>query len=364
MSGLEAANSGYARAYGGDELCAGARSLVADIFHSSASDVFFVGTGTAANVLSILIGTRRYQSVLTPHTAHIQVNEAASPEFITGAKLLLVGTDDGKLNLTTAARLVQEHLGSALKPPVGLISISMSTELGTHYSLDEYRDVIAFARAHSLLVHVDGARLSNAAVYANLSLQALTAGADILSFGLTKNGGMAAEAVVVLNPTMLSTAAVSNMQKQITQVHSKQRYQCSEFLSLLQHDHWLHNAQTANTKAAEMKQRLLDTGLVREADFPLPLQANMVYVWLPDSVFQALQRLYVFYPWTIPQTRPGYTLARFMTCSDTGSEDIAQLVQHLSSLLPVLVPMHVPPQAFERSTDEPCVAGNNTMAAW
>src|SRR3954468_17250722 len=254
VEAIAAANAGHAPAYGEDEWTARAEARFREHFGPEAR-VFLALNGTGANVVALRALAQPWSAVVCPETAHLNVDECGAPERVGGLKLLTVAAPDGKLTPQLVAsrlgRFGDEH---AVQPRV--VSISQSTELGTVYSVDEVRALADQAHTHGLLLHVDGARLANAAAALDVPLGALTtdAGVDALSFGGTKNGLLLGEAVVLLRPDL--GEGIEYLRKQSMQLASKMRYLAAQFDALLQDDRWRRAAANANAMARRLAEAL------------------------------------------------------------------------------------------------------------
>jgi threonine aldolase len=316
MEAIAEANDGHVIAYGDDPFTARAEAAFGEHFGDDAS-VFFVFGGTGANVLGLQAMTAPHQAVVCAATAHINVDECGAPEKLTGCKLIDLTTPDGKLRPgplePCLSRAGDQH---HVQPRV--VSISQPTELGTVYTLEETRALSAFAHSNGLLLHMDGARLSNAAAHLGASLRELTveAGVDVLSFGGTKNGMMYGEAVVIFDPRL--SQDFKFIRKQGTHLPSKMRFISAQFAALLAGDLWLANASHANRMA-----RLLAAELqcVPHVNLTQPVQSNAVFARLPPRHVSTIQQRYFFYVWN-DQTSE----VRLMTSFDTTEEDIHNLV--------------------------------------
>jgi len=322
FAAMAAVNSGPLPAYGADPVTAEAVGLFREHF-GSAAEVFFALNGTGANVLGLQSMLHPFESVICAESAHINVDECGAPERFLGSKLVLVPTEHGKLTPESVERVAlgtgdQHHV----QPRV--ISIAQSTELGTVYSVDEVRALADWAHERSMLLHVDGARLSNAAVSLGVGLGELTtaAGVDVLSYGGTKNGAMGAEAVVVLRPEL--AVFLPFIRKQGMQLASKMRFVSAQFVALLTDDLWQRNAAHSNA----MAQRLLaGVSAVPGVTVVHPVQSNAVFAGVPAEVTAALQLDYPFYVWD-----ESANLVRWMTSFDTTPEDVDGFVARLREL--------------------------------
>ena len=250
---------GHVVAYGDDEYTRRAEKAFKEHFGKDA-EVFFVLTGTGANVLSLASFTRSFNSVICAETAHIQVDECGAPEKFTQCKLLPVVTLDGKLTVDG----IKKHLhgfGFEHHAQPGVISISQPTEMGTVYTPSEIRSLADLAHQNNMILHMDGARLANAAVSLGLPFKAFTAdaGVDVLSFGGTKNGMLFGESVVFLKPGM--SGEFKYLRKQGMQLASKMRYISAQFEAYLTQKIWYTNALHANKMANYyMRKQLLSPG--------------------------------------------------------------------------------------------------------
>ena len=311
MAAIAAANEGHATAYGGDPWTAQAQQRFIDHF-GPAAQAYPVFNGTGANVLCLEALTRPWQGVVCARSAHLNVDECGAPERA-GRKLLVVDTPDGRLTPELVApllvRIGDEHV---VQPRV--ISITQSTELGTVYAPGAIAALAEWAHAHGMLLHVDGARLCNAAAALGVPLRALTtdAGVDALSFGGTKNGVMGAEAVVLLRDEVAD--GFRFRRKQAMQLASKMRFVSAQLDALLAGDLWERCAGHAN----EMARRL--AGAVRDLPgltITQPVEANAVFAVLAPEATESLQRDWPFYVW---DDNTGEV--RWMTAWDTTPENV------------------------------------------
>jgi threonine aldolase len=292
VEAVAAANTGHAPAYGADELTERLQSRFRDAFGPEAV-ALPVFNGTGANVVCLRAVARPYDAVVCAATAHLNVDECGAPERIGGFKLLTVDTADGKLTPELVApRLVRFGDEHAVQPRV--ISITQSTELGTVYEPAEIQALADQAHAHGMFLHVDGARLANAAASLDCSLRAITtdAGVDVLSFGATKNGALGAEAVVLLKSDLGD--GVQFMRKQSIQLASKMRFISAQLDALLAGDRWREPAAHANAMARRLHAALAEVDGVA---FNQLVQANALFAVLPPGVAEELQSDWRFYTW-------------------------------------------------------------------
>ncbi len=285
-------NSGSAPSYGDDRWTVAAHEWLREQFGPD-SESLLVWNGTGANVASLRAVTRPWHGILCHRLAHINVDECGAPELLTGCKLIDLPGDHGKLTPDVIAAAVT-GIGVEHHVQPRVVSITQSTEYGAVYSLAELTELAATAHGLGLLVHMDGARLANAAAALSWPLRTLTrdAGVDILSFGFTKNGAMGAEAVVALDGEL--AAELKYIRKQSTQLASKMRYLSAQVLALAGDDLWLANAKHSNA----MARRLAD-GLdgIPGITITQPVDANAVFAVMPPGMTTALQRDFHFYVW-------------------------------------------------------------------
>ncbi|MDX2271293.1 MAG: low specificity L-threonine aldolase [Cyanobacteriota bacterium] len=313
LEALIKANQGAAMPYGGDDLTEQLQQRFEDLFETPLA-VFPVATGSAANALALSSVVPPYGAIYCHPQSHINVDECGSPELFTGgAKLVGIPGAAGKIAaadlaqvLSTAGAGVVHHVQPAA------VSLTQATEAGTVYHLEEIKAISHVAHQHGLVVHMDGARFANALVSLGCRPAALTwqAGIDMLSFGATKNGAMAAEAVIFFQPDM--AASFPFRRKRAGHLFSKMRFLSAQLLAYLEADRWLDYARQANQMASQ-----LAAGLQTLAGVELlfPVEANELFVSLPNSTIEKLQAAgFRFYPW-IP--RDPRTTIRLVTAFDT-----------------------------------------------
>ena len=323
MEAMVAINRGHTIAYGDDPVTARAIESMKKHF-GPACEVFFVFIGTAANVLGLSSVTQPYHAVVCTDTAHIHVDECGAPEKFAGCKLLPVKTMDGKLTPELIASQMQgigfEH---HVQPKV--VSITQATELGTLYTLEEIRAIADYAHGEGMWVHMDGARISNAAAALDCSLHELTGGSgvDVLSFGGTKNGMMYGEAVVFFRADLAED--FKYRRKQGMQLASKMRYIAAQFEAYLQHDLWLANAKHANAMAQKLHQAVKG---IKGVEITQDVEANAVFAKVPSEIIAPLQEEFFFYVWDETQSE-----VRWMCSFDTQETDIDSFTAALKSLL-------------------------------
>jgi len=316
MEALARCNTGHQLSYGADPVTERCRDKFRELFGQH-SETFFVYNGTGANVVSVAAALRSHQAVICSDVAHINTDECGAVEALSGCKLLAVATTDGKLSVEDCeAVLPDPNFVHHVQP--GMLSLTQSTELGTIYSPEELRRLCDFAHRHGLFVHMDGARIANAAAALGCTLAEASTecGVDILSFGGTKNGLMFGEAIVCKDPNSLP--ALPFMRKQKGQLNSKMRYIAAQFEVLLQDELWRENAVHANKAAATLAANLSAFPDIRPA---FKVQANAVFVDVPLDWIPFLQRHELFYVW-----KPEQGLIRLMCSYDTERQDIDRLI--------------------------------------
>ncbi|MFJ3903094.1 threonine aldolase family protein [Streptomyces sp. NPDC090025] len=312
LAALALANGGHQVAYGEDDYTDHLQRVMHSHFGPSA-EAFPVFNGTGANVTALQALTDRWGAVICAESAHINVDEGGAPERMGGLKLLTVPTPDGKLTPELIDRQAwgweDEHRAM---PQV--VSITQNTELGTVYTVDEIRAIVDHAHAKGMKVHLDGARIANAAASLDAPMRAFTnaVGVDVLSYGGTKNGMMFGEAVVVLNPD--AVRQMKHLRKMSMQLASKMRFVSVQLEALLAKDLWLRNARHANAMAARLAAGVRD---VDGVEILYPVQANAVFARLPHDVSRRLQERFRFYFW---DEQAGDV--RWMCAYDTTEDDV------------------------------------------
>lgn len=323
LEAITAANVDHAVAYGDDPQTARALKLFENQF-GSGIETHFVFSGTGANIVGLATALKSFQAVICVKTAHINVDECGAPEHFTGGKLITIDSPDGKLRPDDIEQ--QMHVvGTEHHAQPKVISISQTNELGQVYSVAELKALSVCARKHGMYLHVDGARLANAAAALNSTLRALTrdVGVDILSFGGTKNGMLAGEAVVIFNKELFGAAQY--FRKQASQLPSKLRFIAAQFEALLSNELWRKNAAHANQMAgllAESVQGISGVKMTR------PAQANAVFATLDRRCIEALQEKYFFYVWDEATNE-----VRWMTSFDTTEEDVQGFAAALKKIV-------------------------------
>lgn len=312
---LRSADGGHAAAYGDDAYTETAVRLFREHFGERA-EVFFVFGGTGANVSALAAVTRPFHAVVCAETAHVNVDECGAPERFAGCKLIDLPTPDGKLRPEQIEPLLAP-VGDQHRVQPRVVSVAQATELGTVYTAGELTRLAEFAHGRGMLLHVDGARLANAAAHLGVSLRELTAdaGVDVLSFGGTKNGMMYGEAVVFFDPALAE--GFRFVRKQCAQLPSKMRFVAAQFTALLGGDLWRETAAHANRMAQALAQGLR---AIPQVHVTQPVESNAVFALLPPDSVPRVRERFRFYVWN-DQTNE----ARFMCSFDTTEEDVEEL---------------------------------------
>jgi threonine aldolase len=312
LEALAAANHGHALAYGDDDLTRAVEGRFRELFDADV-DVFLVWGGTGANVLSLATMLGPAQAVVATGCSHVALDETGAPERILGAKIIDLDAPDGRLQPDQIEELAH-LLGVEHHAQPGVVSITQSTELGTLYSPADVAALADTGHRHGMGLHVDGARIANAAAALGGDLRAFTtdAGVDVISFGGTKNGMMYGEAVVYLSPEYARAARY--VRKQVTQLPSKMRYVAAQFLALFEDGRWLELAGRANAASLDLYERVKDLPAVGLDGPPV---VNSLFPRLPRDVARRLQAWCPFYDWDVSTGQ-----VRWMTAWDTTPTDV------------------------------------------
>ncbi len=325
LDAIAAANEGHQIAYGEDVYTARLHEVFEHHFGTGVQ-VFPVFNGTGANVVGLQSMIPRWGAVVCAKTAHINTDEAGAPERVAGIKLLPIETPDGKLTPELIDREAwgwgDEHRAQPL-----VVSITQTTELGTAYTVDEVKAIADHVHGLGMKLHMDGARISNAAARLGVPLRAFTrdAGVDVLSFGGTKNGMLYGEAVVVLNPE--ASDGLIYLRKLNMQLASKMRFISAQLIALLTDELWLRSASRANAMADRLRTALEEgvaAGEISGVGFSQATQANAVFATLPSGVADRLRGHFRFYDWDAARNE-----VRWMCSFDTTEADIDAFVAAL-----------------------------------
>lgn len=315
LAAVVAAAPASAAGYDGDAVSARLDDAFGAVF-GRACTVLPVATGTAANALALAVMVPAFGAIVCHDEAHIHVDECGAPEFFTGgAKLLLIPGDHGRLTPDGLAAGLASHRGDVHQVQVRALSLTQATEAGTVYAPAALAALGDHARAKGWRVHLDGARFANAVAHLGCHPGDISwrCGVDILSFGMIKNGGMVAEAMVIFDPALV--AELRFRRKRAGQMPSKGRFQAAQLLAMIEDDVWLRNARAANAGAAQLARaaagRLLH-----------PVEANEVFVQLrPDEAETLRAQGFGFYDWGAA----GANEARFVVSWDTPAAAITAL---------------------------------------
>lgn len=323
LAAMGKVNIGHTIAYGDDIYTNSALGKMKDIFGED-SDIYFVFIGTAANVLGLDTITQSYNSIICAETSHIHEDECGAPEKFTGCKLLALHTEDGKLTPEIVSKELYgfdfEHHS---QPKV--ISITQSTEMGTVYTPGEILNLSEIAHKYGMLLHMDGARIANAAAFLGLSFEKFTrdVGVDVLSFGGTKNGMMYGEALVFFDKK--HSENFKYIRKQGMQLASKMRFISAQFEEYLNNDLWLRNAQHSNKMARLLADKLKD---IPELRITQKVESNGIFARIPKEIIPVLQEEYFFYVWDEKNSE-----VRWMCSFDTSEEDVLGFADLIKKVL-------------------------------
>ncbi len=319
MAAIAAANCGAVMSYGDDEYTQRLQTKFSDLFETSVT-VFPVATGSAANALGLAVVTPPYGAVYCHEESHINLDECGAPEFFTGgAKLVTLTGDRAKIEAETLSKkLDRAGIGVVHHVQPAAVSITQATEAGTVYNPAEISHISEVVRSHNLHLQMDGARFANAVASLGCSPADITwrAGVDILSFGATKNGAMAAEAVVFFNQELAKTFPF--YRKRSGHLFSKMRFLSAQLEAYITDDLWVKNATHANKMATQLAAGLAGVEGVKLCH---PVEANEIFMQLPESVITAvLAEGFLFYRWD-------KCTVRLVTAFNTKEADVIALVE-------------------------------------
>jgi threonine aldolase len=317
LAAITRANEGHVVGYGDDPYTESAKKKFEEHF-GTGIEVYFTFNGTGANVLGLQALTRPYNAILCSDYAHICVDECGAPEKHTGCKLISLPHQDGKITVD-AVKHAYHGIGDQHHVQAKVISITQSTEMGTVYTPEEIRALARFAHERDMFLHMDGARIANAAASMRQTLRQATRdlGVDVLSFGGTKNGMMGGEAVVFFDKAL--SADFLYLRKQGMQLASKMRFIAIQFEALLTNDLWRRSAEHANQMARVLEVEVRKIPQVRIA---WPVEANGVFAQIPSYAVEKIKERYFFYPWVEEQC-----IVRWMCSFDTTEKDVKDFAQ-------------------------------------
>lgn len=323
MDAMLACNNGHTIGYGDDIYTERALKAIKEHFGED-TEAYFVFNGTAANVVGLKNITQSFNSIICADTAHIEEDECGAPEYFTGCKLLPVESKSGKIDIEGISHHLKGFDFEHHSQPA-VVSITQATEMGTVYSVEEIRMLADFVHEKGLLLHMDGARLANAAVSLGLEMVDITknAGVDVLSLGCTKNGAMYGEAVLFFKPGL--TEYFKYFRKQSMQLASKMRYIAVQFEALFTDHLWRRNASHANDMARLLYNRVKNiNGVIVNGK----VESNGVFAIIPSEIIHQLQKEFFFYVWDEKTSE-----VRWMTSWDTQIEDVENFGDLLESLI-------------------------------
>jgi threonine aldolase len=317
LAAVAEANQGHVVAYGADLYTESAIRKFEEHFGNDIA-VFFTFNGTGANVLSLQALTQPFHSILCSDYAHIYTDECGAPEKHTGCKLIPLPHRDGKIALESV-RHACHGIGDQHHSQPRVISITQATEMGTVYQPEEIQALASFVHDHDMFLHVDGARIANAAASLGQTLRQATRdlGVDVLSFGGTKNGIMGGEAVVFFQPGL--SRDFLYLRKQSMQLSSKMRFIAAQFEALLTDELWRRSAEHANRMA-----RLLEKEIRQISGIKIvwKVEANGVFVQIPRHAIEKIKKHYFFYMWIEEES-----IVRWMCSFDTTEDDIRKFAE-------------------------------------
>lgn len=323
MDALAGINKEHVIAYGNDEYTESAVRKFKEYFGEEIN-VYFVFTGTAANILGLSNLIEPYNAVICTDIAHLNIHECGGIERFNHNKLLTVPSNDGKLSVERIQHFV-DYIDNEHMVQPRAVSIAQATEFGTVYTVDEIKEISDFTKKHDMFLHMDGARISNAAVYLDMEFMEFTrdAGIDILSFGGTKNGIMYGEAVVFFDKNLSENFKF--IRKQGMQLASKMRFIAAQFETFLSNDLWRRNAKHSNSMAQYLKEQLSG---IPEVKITQKVESNAVFAVLPKEYVYEVQKKYFFHFWDEQNCE-----IRLMASFDTINEDVDGFVRYLKELI-------------------------------
>ena len=323
MKSIEIANTGYAAAYGEDKYTNRAIKKFKEHFGKEI-DVYLLYNGTATNILGLKTVTASFNSIICAETAHLTVHECCGPEKFIGCKLITIPTPDGKLTVD----LIKPYLvgfGDVHMAQPRVISITQSTELGTVYTTNEIKKLADFAHNNNMLLHIDGARLSNAAASLNCNLKEITAdvGVDLLSFGGTKNGMMFGEAVIFFKKNLSKNFEF--YRKQGMQLASKMRFISAQFEAFLSNNLWLKNAKHANKRTKLLEKQIKKIPKVKITQ---KVEVNAIFATITKKYIEALKKKYFFHVFDEEKSE-----VRWMCSFDTTEKEVYNFAETIKKIV-------------------------------
>ena len=319
MDAVVAANSGIATSYGDDEWSSRLQTKLSEIFETDV-EVFLAVSGTASNALALSALAPVFGKIYCHELSHINTDECGAPELFTGgAKLIPMRSSNGRIKANELAETIRGSGNVHVTQP-SVVSITQSCETGTVYQLDEIKAISKIARKHKMSVHMDGARFANALVSLDVSPAEMTwkSGVDVLTLGGTKNGCLAAEAIIFFKPDMVGNFPY--LHKRSGQLLSKMRFISSQLEAYVTDDLWIRNAQHANSMA-----KILSEGLNAFSNIELayPTQSNEVFVYLPRELIDYLNNA----GYDINEEELDGKAVRFVTAWNSELKDVDRLLE-------------------------------------
>jgi threonine aldolase len=323
LKAIEEANRDDVLSYGDDVYSERAIQKIQDQFGVDC-DVYFVFNGTGANITGLKAITKSFQAIICADTAHINGDECGAPEQLIGCKLLTISTEDGKITPEQVKRLMH-GIGNAHHSQPKVISISQVTEYGTVYTPEEIKALADFAHANDMLLHMDGARLSNAVAALGTGFKEMTVdvGVDVLSFGGTKNGLMIGEAVVFFNKD--HGVDFKYIRKQGMQLASKMRFIAAQFEALLTDDLWRENALNANRMGQLLGEELEKFSQIQITQ---KVESNAVFAIIPKPILEKLEEKYLIAVWSEERSE-----VRLMASFNTKEEHIREFAADVKEII-------------------------------
>ncbi len=312
-------NQGVAFPYGNDPYTKHATEMMQSLFNKD-TDVYFTINGTSANVIGLSALMQSYESVICAESTHINTDECGALEKYIGAKISSVEHNHGKINVQSIEKFLLDKGNEHHNQPK-IISISQCTEFGSVYTPEEIKEIADFTHRHDMYLHMDGARIANAAVSLGISFNEMIAdtGVDLLSFGGTKNGMMMGEAIISFRPEVTSNPKF--IRKQGMQLVSKMRYISAQFIAYLEDDLWRDNATQANSTAQYLAKRLTE---IPEIEIKNAVNANMIFARFPQEIIDKTinkEYYYLMYPLE--------NVVRMVTSYNSTKEDVDQFIDEL-----------------------------------
>lgn len=325
LKAISEANTDHMIAYGDDPYSEIVSLKIKQLFGEQAR-FFPMFNGTGANICALRACVQPFHAIIAPETGHIFVDECGAPEWLTGAAVKSVSTPDGKVKPDMLHSFFH-NFGFEHHSQPKVLYISQLSELGTAYTIDEIKALAELLHQHNMYLHMDGARIANAAATLGVSFKEITseAGVDILSFGGTKNGMMMGESVITFRPELAEN--MKYIRKQSTQLYSKMRFCSAQFLAYLEHDLWLQNARHSNKMAQLLRSELEG---IPSIQFTQNTDGNILLLKMEPQMIETLLKKHFFYIWDESSHE-----IRLVTSWDTTEEDVMALVKDIKSIIQI-----------------------------